>query len=829
MMKMKKQQFILSVAVAVLLFSLIGTAAASDGHFGGGAGTADSPYLIDDAADLNKIRDDLSAHYQLNGNIDLSNHKNFLPIGDESDPFTGSFAGGTDIQGAPYKISNLEFDLINHSSACVSHGSVNCIPDACTCTCFDCSNGCMCQYYYRGGLFGYTEGATFSNIIIEGFNLTGYYRMGGLAGQIHNTTVTYCDIKNSQLYSGQAGLIGIAYDSTIEDCLSSDIKVVGRTAVGGISGAALNTTITNCHADGYVEGKQEVGGLVGSLSGGSVVSGSSSSCTVQVNASMATSPHEPLHAGGLVGLVGNSDIIDSYATGDVISAGDCTGGLIGLVMSGNLESCYATGDVVNTEKYTGGLVGDFWNGNISGCYAEDGIVSGTQDVGGLIGRNFYGTIEDSYASAIVIGNENVGGLIGLSTPMNSFNAVTNSSVSGQASVDGGYCVGGLIGAVVNGETSVTDSSVSDNVKITGNDAVYNENSGIGGLIGYVCGSENGRSPGNIKISGSYVTDNVSVEGNYRVGGLVGIVQYGGSGSIENSYVDGEVSVTGYVKDVGGLAGNLYTWGTGISSVSDSYVAGNVTVSGGNIVGGLVGYSYDSDIKNSFTAGDVSGNQYVGGLVGLMQEMNGKISYCYATGDVLGNDLAGGLVGWLSGGSVNDSMALNEFVSLNESSSSVNVHPLFGEVQNGQFDNCSSWMNISNRGELFSENDIYTGTVITSRDVWDSYPGSVWENWPVQNKNTFKWFKLPVPDWQIEEITADARHLIPADPEEKSSPNPGSNNNNNKVSSGGSTAEKPSSPSETVPGFTAPVSVTVILFFAIAIACFAFNVNRENKE
>lgn len=823
---MKKQQIILSTVAAVLLFSMIGMAAASGGNFGGGAGTADSPYLIEDAADLNQIRDQLSAHYQLNANIDLSHHKNFLPIGNETDPFTGSFTGGTDVQGTPYKISNLEFDLINHSSVCVSHGPENCIPEACTCTCFDCTNGCLCQYYYRGGLFGYTEGAVFSDIVLEGFNVTGYYRMGGLAGEIRNTTVTHCDIKNSQLYSGQAGLIGIAYDSTIEDCLSSDLKVIGRTAVGGIAGAALNTTITNCHADGYVEGKQEVGGLVGSLSG-SEISSSSSSCTVQVNASFLTSPVEPLHAGGLIGLAIDSDVTDSYATGDVNSIGDCTGGLAGLVMNGNLERCYATGDVVNTENYTGGLVGDFWSGQISACSA-DGQVTGTEDVGGLIGRYFYGTVDDSYASATVTGNENVGGLVGLSTPTGSYNTVTGSSVSGQAVVDGRYCVGGLIGAVMNGETAVTDSFVSEDVKIIGNDAAYNGNSGIGGLVGYVCGTENGRSAGSVRISNSFVTDRVSVEGYYRVGGLVGIVQYGGSGLIENSSVDGEVSVTGRVSDAGGLAGNLYTWDTGISSISGSYVAGNVTVTGGNAVGGLVGYSYGSGIKNSFMAGDVSGNQYVGGLVGSMQE-NGKISNCYATGNVLGNDSAGGLVGQLSGGHVNNSMALNEFVSLNASSASVNVHPLFGGTQSGLFDNCSSWVNISNRGERFSENDAYTGTVVTSKDVWDTYPdGSVWDNWPVQNKNTFQWFKLPVPEWQTEEITADARHLIPVDAEEKPSPKPGSSGNN-KITSGGSTAEQPGSPPGTVPGFTEPVSISVILFFTIAIACFAFNVKRENEE
>lgn len=64
------------------------------GQFGGGAGTSAAPYLVEDAADLNQIRNNLTAYYKLVSNINLgvppyNSGKGWVPIAG----FTGGFDG----------------------------------------------------------------------------------------------------------------------------------------------------------------------------------------------------------------------------------------------------------------------------------------------------------------------------------------------------------------------------------------------------------------------------------------------------------------------------------------------------------------------------------------------------------------------------------------------------------------------------------------------------------------------------------------------------------------------------------------------------------------
>ena len=87
-----------------------------DVQFAGGSGTAEDPWQIATAEQLDRVRDDLKAHYVLTDDIDLSGYENWIPIGafqslsdapeDAEVPhpdfaFTGTF------DGAGHTISNL--------------------------------------------------------------------------------------------------------------------------------------------------------------------------------------------------------------------------------------------------------------------------------------------------------------------------------------------------------------------------------------------------------------------------------------------------------------------------------------------------------------------------------------------------------------------------------------------------------------------------------------------------------------------------------------------------------------------------------------------------
>jgi filamentous hemagglutinin family protein len=115
--------------------------------------------------------------------------------------------------------------------------------------------------------------------------------------------------------------------------------------------------------------------------------------------------------------------------------------------------------------------------------------------------------------------------------------------------------------------------------------------------------------------------------------VAGLVGWSYEGSIKNSYVTG--SVTGTSLYIGGLVG-LNDRGT----ISDSYATGSV---GGahNSIGGLVGYNFYGSIVNSYATGSVSGAFDIGGLAG--SNFGGSISNSHASGSVSGSR-AGGLVG-----------------------------------------------------------------------------------------------------------------------------------------------------------------------------------------
>jgi hypothetical protein len=124
-------------------------------------------------------------------------------------------------------------------------------------------------------------------------------------------------------------------------------------------------------------------------------------------------------------------------------------------------------------------------------------------------------------------------------------------------------------------------------------------------------------------------------------GLFGYV--GSGGQIRNLGVE-DVNITGR-NYVGSLVG--VNSGTLISC----YATGSV--SGTDLVGGLVGMNYGGTLTACYATGSVIGtNYYVGGLVGWND--SGTLTACYATGSVTGTGAVGGLVGWNEGGMVTDS-------------------------------------------------------------------------------------------------------------------------------------------------------------------------------
>jgi FlaG/FlaF family flagellin (archaellin) len=258
---------------------------------------------------------------------------------------------------------------------------------------------------YNGVLDG--NGHELRGIVVDN---TGCFGSGficslGLGGEVTNLNVNDVEITGDD----RTGFIGVI-DGTVRNVHLENVDIEGKDRVGALVGQNQYSVVENSSVDGgTVTGDRDVGGLVGKNLG--ATRGSSANVTVEADSFVA---------GGLVGFNPSGEIADSYATGDVVSAGNYAGGLAGR-NEHYINNSYATGNVTGKDGI-GGLVGGQSASRsneaavIRDSYAT-GTVSGTDKVGALVGEMGTGfgpgIIRDSYATSPVSGDSNVGGLVGL--------------------------------------------------------------------------------------------------------------------------------------------------------------------------------------------------------------------------------------------------------------------------------------------------------------------------------------------------------------------------------------------------------------------------------
>ncbi len=205
--------------------------------FAGGTGTSSDPYQISNAAQLQNMDLNLSAHFVLINDIDAgettgwNSRAGFVPVGNSSIQFTGNFDGNG------YIISDL---YINTSTDYV-------------------------------GLFGYIDQATITNASLEDVNITGRDQVGGLAGRISDSLVNLSystgNVEGDRYVGGLVGKI----NGTVEQSYSTG-NITGNLHIGGLAGFidSGSGSVNQSYSTGSVTGNQYVGGLVGMMDGGIV-------------------------------------------------------------------------------------------------------------------------------------------------------------------------------------------------------------------------------------------------------------------------------------------------------------------------------------------------------------------------------------------------------------------------------------------------------------------------------------------------------------------------------------------------------------------------------
>ncbi len=210
---------------------------------------------------------------------------------------------------------------------------------------------------------GWSKGERRDGWLPVGMNASGFVHpfLGAFDGNGHTIASLFVDTNSSGGGSYHVGLFGfVGRTGVIRSVGLVDASVEGRNEVGGLVGRNWGT-ITGSHVTGEVSGNETVGGLAGNLTG---------------------------------------IITSSYAEVKV-SGREQVGGLVGN-NSGAIRASYAVGDVSGSKR-VGGLAGVNNGGaTIRAAYAAT-RVSGDACVGGLVGTEFgvYGASPDEDVSKML--------------------------------------------------------------------------------------------------------------------------------------------------------------------------------------------------------------------------------------------------------------------------------------------------------------------------------------------------------------------------------------------------------------------------------------------
>jgi len=463
-----------------------------------------------------------------------------------------------------------------------------------------------------------------------------------------NYTVSNYTVDNTG--TTNTGFFSQAITATIKDITFTNFNASYNPNAyysGGLIGYADTMTINNVHIIGTVEGKSNVGGLIGEYESWWDVSlGDSSITNSSFSGIVRSQGIAPSAIGGLIGgtYIGynNVDISHNNTEGADIQINDTTanyiGGLTGvaqvyrsdiaethLTMSANSVTGVDTLGVISdptTVSYNdvGGLIG-YASIVADGMFETSGTtvssaVTGTDYVAGLIGYqyseaySYHNTdIHNTRLDVATRGHHFVGGLIGMVDNSNDGNGPSSSmhihdvSATGQAT--GRASVGGLIGFVYSNGATAPDQLLIERAYAKGD--VYgrpyggSEPKAIGGLVGESLGV------GGTTIDQVYATGNVYIEtiaspASTNTGGLIGDHD---DLFLSNAFARGNVIDIGVnnLTQSGGAVGEFY-------NNSDPYLVENLystgSIDGSSGIGGLFGYTDPVTITSSYWDTDTSG-------------------------------------------------------------------------------------------------------------------------------------------------------------------------------------------------------------------------------
>ena len=533
-----------------------------------------------------------------------------------------------------------------------------------------------------------------------------YKGFGGVAGHVSGTNILVTNCTNSgainygqtitdegQTYVG--GLVGVLTKGEISGGGNSGTFTFSgqntkrSPSIGGVvgrvmsndteSGYALSNNVTNSGAivlNSSVSGSQYlfVGGLVGQHAAGNIYGTNSGSITV-------TEVHESMMAlGGLVGLLAGGSIVSgsaNTAAGDIALNGwtsgyhSYIGGIVGEISSGSTPTASSGGTVTGATN-----AGDITMG--SGC-----VVPRNNYIGGIAGYagntisscSNSGNIVNNYSKTSGSYNNAIGGIVGygaaaLSSCSNSGN-VTNNGSTYKDEIN----VAGIVGIMDGGDlTSCSNEGTISNTATSGTNTIQDMQ--VGGVIG--------NNKGGNTITSCYNTGDITNSGagaKISMGGLAGwssasttytstcyntgnLINTGTGSSNPGLCMGGLLGVARGANTLTGTA-DVYNYNEGL--LTDDSATLNLAMGGicGNSDNAPSSFNYCKSIGPDPTSQDdiwIKNNTrnkvYVGGIIGR-SEVASTMDYASNSSDIVfvdntfsatGQVFAGGIIGgWTASG------------------------------------------------------------------------------------------------------------------------------------------------------------------------------------
>ncbi len=616
------------------------------------------------------------------------------------------------------------------------------------------------------GLFGYVEGATIENLVVEGevtasgyvAGIVGYVSSGATIRNVGNDVDV---IASSRYVGGIVGCINYSSNAGVVHVIGCYNKgdITGLSYVGGIGGytysvdlgdftscynlgavtitstndtcggiAGYQASVSNCYNFGTVSSSSD-NSLRYALVGGNRADVNENAPSYWLDTSAIASDNTGSEISGFVKMTQSEMEADSFIS--LLNVGSSDGATWVSVATSGLSDIQTTPALLweiadSDELYVLSI-------SVSGEYRTEYFVGDDLDTAGLV---VTAALSDGTTTVVSIEDVEITGFEsssagevtvtltygGASASIVLFFKVKAGGMDGSGTEEDPYRISNL------DELEAFRNSVNEGETYYGEYVVLTSDIDMAGSYGADIGDGTSWTPIGVSSSfhfaGTFDGRGHTISGLYidSIDDYQGLFGYIYGAKISNLVVEGTVTGSNYVGGVVGCANfNVTSDGIAITNVGSEV---EVTASGVN-VGGIVGYLatssyYPGYVVACFNKGSVIGASRVGGIAGYSSNVDYTLfTSCYNLGDVTATDsmansvFAGGISGYSA--TVSNCYNFGVVSAPSVEGDAVFANAIVGYASLPSDESPSYWLEASGYSATYSDSDVPDGFVMLTQE------------------------------------------------------------------------------------------------------------------